>query len=203
MTSSRSSIGRSHATSSEVVFQRSSPSQEATGSDSRSSDSVAERAPGPVAEPASGDGLLARYELVEIDRLLEHEQVEEWHVRELYEDIGRCGLVRTPLLVADGDWVILNGHHRYSALRRLGAHLIPAWLVDYNRSEILVEKWETARKDLHPSKADVVRRAKRHNLYPPKTSRHVVLANLPAIETPLSALMPDLRPRRTSPRILQ
>lgn len=201
MTSSRSGAGRLSAASSQDLFERRPPPREIPGSDSCSPDYGLEARPALGTEASSCDALFARYELVEIDRLLEHEQVEEWHVRELFEDIGRCGLVRTPLLVSEGDWVILNGHHRYHALKRLGAHLIPAWVVDYDRSEIVVERWETARRDLHPSKADVVRRAKRHNLYPPKTSRHIVRASLPTIETPLSVLIPEQEVRRTSSKI--
>ena len=62
-----------------------------------------------------------RFELLPMEALRPHEQIDEAEARRLTGRLRAVGQVEEPLLVADGSWVILNGHHRYAALRALGA----------------------------------------------------------------------------------
>jgi hypothetical protein len=110
------------------------------------------------------------FRLVPVGSLHPHEQVDEADVDRLVKEIRRIGLVREPIWVAKADDVILNGHHRYAALRKLGVHRVPVWAVDYGDRAMELDRWGPG-----PAleKSEVVRRAREGLLFPPKTSRHV------------------------------
>jgi len=59
--------------------------------------------------------------VVELRRLRGHERIRLTLLEELSEQIRRDGVLKRPILVADRDFVILDGHHRAEALRKLGA----------------------------------------------------------------------------------
>ena len=126
------------------------------------------------------------FELVELGRLLIHEEIRVEAVAALSERIRRSGAVEQPILVAAGDYVILDGHHRYAALRSIGARRAPAWIVDYRDPGIRLDRWSEGPPI---TKEEVVARAKAHQPYPPKTTRHRLDAPLPARTTPLADLM--------------
>jgi L-serine kinase (ADP) len=110
------------------------------------------------------------FKLVPVRSLHPHEQVDEADVKRLVQEIRNLGLVREPIWVARDNGVILNGHHRYAALRKLGVRRVPAWEVDYFDPAMELLRW-TPGPPL--DKSDVVLRAHARSLFPPKTSRHV------------------------------
>jgi hypothetical protein len=58
------------------------------------------------------------------------------------ENIEKIRMLKRPIIVDRDSYVIIDGHHRYEALKRLGVNKIPAILVDYvNEEKILVDKW--------------------------------------------------------------
>jgi L-serine kinase (ADP) len=145
------------------------------------------------------------FRLIPLTELREHEEVEPDKVEELVEDLRRSKVVADPIWVAAGSGVILNGHHRVAALRRLGAERAPAWEIDYSSPDVRLERWN----DGPPiSKADVERRAREGRLFTPKTTRHILSTALPHRSTPLVDLMgpsteagPSTQPRASrSPR---
>lgn len=125
--------------------------------------------------------------LVPIRDLHAHEQFEEDNVVELMAELRRAGVLSEPIWVSRDSLVILNGHHRVEALRRLGAPCIPAWLFDYETDLVSLEPW---RPGLPITKAEVVRRGISGHLFPPKTTRHKIRVELPAHVTPLAELLP-------------
>ena len=125
------------------------------------------------------------FALVRIDSLHEHEEIVEQKVRKLVTEIASHGVFYDPIWVDRDSGVILNGHHRTAALRRLGAQRVPAWLVDYDSDAVRLGRW----RDGPPiSKAEVVDRARSGRLFPPQTTRHTIADALPARPTPLAAL---------------
>jgi L-serine kinase (ADP) len=130
------------------------------------------------------------FALVPIAKLLAHEEVEEENVAELVDELGRTGVFADPIWVARDSLVILNGHHRVEALRRLHAARVPVWLLDYETDFVTLEPW---RPGLPIAKTEVVRRAQHGPLFPPKTTRHGVRAPLDPRPTPLAELMPRRR----------
>jgi L-serine kinase (ADP) len=127
------------------------------------------------------------FELVSVRRLRVHEEVNPEHVGFLERSIRVEGVLWNPIWVArmDSFDVILNGHHRYRALVRLGARRIPAFVFDYADPVIALDRWGEGPP---VTKEEVVRRARRGTPFPSKTTRHTVLVDLPQRPTRLEDL---------------
>ena len=79
-----------------------------------------------------------------------------------------------PIAVDKKTYVILDGHHRLQALKRLGYTKIPVILIDYHSPNIKVlaqREGEMVTKDL------VIQAALAGKRMPPKTSRHMLMVN--------------------------
>lgn len=135
------------------------------------------------------------FELVAVRRLRIHEETDPVHVAELARAIAEAGVVQEPIWVARGSDVILNGHHRYAALIRLGAVRVPAWVVEYDAPEIRLDRWTPGPPI---TKEEVVARARAGHLFSIQTTRHTIAAGLPARPTPLTLL--GVRPRPAAAR---
>jgi hypothetical protein len=107
--------------------------------------------------------------IVNVTTLVPHEQIIEDHLQELLETIWRDGVLRQPVIVDRASMVILDGHHRVSAMKKLSCPLIPAYLVDYSDPGIVVHP---RRADIPVDKESVVRTGLGGVPYPPLTSRH-------------------------------
>ena len=129
-----------------------------------------------------------RFVIVELDRLHGHEQIRPALLVELTERIRADGVLKRPILVADRDFVILDGHHRAEALRVLGCRRIPVYVVDYDSDLVAVGTWRDAVVSV-VSKADVIRRGLANDPFPPKTTRHTV--SVPVEDRPTD--LEDLR----------
>ena len=123
--------------------------------------------------------------LVPIESLRPHEKVMEEHVRELMNDIMRDGKLIYPIIVDRETMIILDGHHRVEALRRLGARYVPAILVNYRDNGIKVRSWK---RNQVVSKEDVIKAGIEGKLLPPKTSRHITPFEIPEVNVPLHVL---------------
>jgi L-serine kinase (ADP) len=141
---------------------------------------------------------VVEYALLPIGQLREHEEVQAENVAQLQRALLEEGMVREPVLVARGSWVILNGHHRYAALRALGAQFVPVYLIDYESGPIRLHRWSPGPEI---RKTDVIAMAGRGERYPPKTTRHVLDVEIPPHPTPIEELGVATRsrpgPRRT------
>ena len=82
-----------------------------------------------------------RLAMVEIEELKPHEEVIEAVVTKLAEAIRRDGVVRDPLIVDQEDHVVLDGMHRFNALKRLNCRFAPCCLLDYMNPQITVGSW--------------------------------------------------------------
>jgi len=128
------------------------------------------------------------FELVSVRRLRIHEKVNREHVDLLERSIRGEGVLWEPIWVARTDEfdVILNGHHRYGALVRLGAQKVPAFVFDYEDPIITLGRWGEGPP---VTKEEVIRRARRGTPFPSKTTRHTVLVDLPPRPTRLDDLL--------------
>lgn len=126
------------------------------------------------------------FALVPIARLKRHEAFEASKVDRLVAEIKRTGEFTDPIWVARGSFVILNGHHRVEALRRLGARRAAAWIFDYHGDAVELQRWDAGPPI---AKEEVEERAERGELFPPKTTRHRVLVELPDRKVPLAQLL--------------
>ena len=134
-----------------------------------------------------GASTQVRYAVVELSKLRGHERTEEPLLRKLVDQIRADGFLRRPVLVEAEHLVILDGHHRVEALRLLGCARIPVYLVDYGDPDIDVTIWPGATV-ARVTKAEIVDRGVRGNLFPPKTTRHVVSFTLEEVRVRLGDL---------------
>jgi L-serine kinase (ADP) len=118
--------------------------------------------------------------------LLAHEQVVEPRVQELVKLLQREKVVRLAIVADQATLVVLDGHHRLEALRRLGCKRVPAMLVDYQAPDIRVGTWRPG--EVAPTKDEVVLQAKAGKLYPPKSTRHFFPWKLQEASVPLADL---------------
>ncbi|MGD0588952.1 MAG: ParB N-terminal domain-containing protein [Thermoplasmata archaeon] len=139
----------------------------------------------------------AEFALVPMRELRAHERIVESNIADLVALLRRTQVVADPIWVARGSSVILNGHHRVEALRRIGAARVPAWIIEYESDLVHLERW-------HPgppiAKSEVVQRGREGRLFPPKTTRHRLLFDLPARPTPLAELVDPPVPRAAHSR---
>ncbi len=126
-----------------------------------------------------------KIELVPLDKLRIHEMIIEEHVRELMKDIASRGILIRPILVDRKTMIILDGHHRVEALKRLGKKYVPAVLVDYDSDCVTVSSW---RPDWKVTKELVRRAGLSGKPLPPKTSRHRVCFEIPDVNIPIDKL---------------
>ena len=120
-------------------------------------------------------------ELVKMNWLKAHEEIQEKKVIELHEMTLRWGGYTKPLLVDSKTGTILDGHHRFEVGKKLNLELIPAILTDYlNDNGITVTTWPNSKlKSIE--KEEVIKMALSGNLFPPKTSKHSLSEYLPPI----------------------
>lgn len=142
----------------------------------------------PRAEFAAKEKVAVRFELLDVDLLHGHEEIRAELLETLIQEIKEDGYIKRPILVADKAYVILDGHHRFEALRRLGCRRVPCYVVDYFSEAVDLALWPTA-KEKSVRKEDVVERGRAGLLYTPKTTRHTIRIPLPDVFTDLEDLM--------------
>ena len=79
--------------------------------------------------------------MIEVEELKPHEEVIEEVVEKLSGEINADEEVHDPLIVDREDHVILDGMHRFSALKRLNCRFAPCCLLDYESPKIKVGSW--------------------------------------------------------------
>jgi hypothetical protein len=99
-----------------------------------------------------------------------HELPDENRVEELECEIKNKGAFTKPIVVDRDTMIILDGHCRCGALRRLGCSKVAVKFVDYNSSDIIVESWNGKKV----TKGEVLEAGLKGSLMLPKTSKHMV-----------------------------
>ncbi|MFH0961307.1 MAG: ParB N-terminal domain-containing protein, partial [archaeon] len=112
-----------------------------------------------------------------------HEMIRKGRLEEIRRKIKRSGIFREPIIVDRKDYIIIDGHHRTEALKKLGARKVPAILVDYGKVRLA-----SRRKGLLVTKELVVETALAGKVFPPKTTRHFVRGRKRALRIPLGEL---------------
>lgn len=137
--------------------------------------------------------------LIELEKLHQHEEADTEHLKELTQQIASDKILRYAIVADRKTNVILDGEHRYNALKNLGCKRIPVVYVDYESPNIEVQTWRGSRQ---LTKRDVIEAALTGKRFPPKTTRHMirnsdVLVHISSIEkrvdTPLEILKSELK----------
>jgi hypothetical protein len=115
-----------------------------------------------------------KVEIVEINKLKEHEEIDANHLKKLIKEIKSDKILKRPIVVDKNTNIILDGTHRFNALKALGCKKIPSVLVNYRSPKIKVLVW---RKGEKITKKDVITAGLTGNKMLPKTSKHMILIN--------------------------
>ena len=109
--------------------------------------------------------------VIELEKLREHEGVDPRYLKELEEEIRSDGILKFAIAVDKNTNVILDGHHRLNALKKIGCKRIPVVFVDYNSPAIEVKARKNGEK---LTKRIVIEAALNGKKLPPKASKHMV-----------------------------
>jgi len=125
------------------------------------------------------------YEIIDINTLRQHEEVNREYLEQLKKEIDRDGLLKKAIIVDNNTLIILDGHHRFRAILEMGFNKIPALKVDYNDPKIRVTAW---REGEIVSKETVLEAGLKGKKLPVKTSRHTLPYEMEDIDYPLKKL---------------
>ncbi len=110
-------------------------------------------------------------QLVDLNKLLQHEEVDLNHLKELIAEIASDKVLKQAIVVDKNTNVIIDGEHRFTALKILGCKRIPVVYIDYNSPEIEVQPWRGGER---LTKKDVINAGLSGKMLPPKTSKHMI-----------------------------
>ena len=130
--------------------------------------------------------LRTRFTLLPPDDLHPHERTVPEKVAELARALEHDGAIIRPVVVDEETLVVLDGHHRLAALRKLGCRQVPVILVDYSDPSIVVATWREG--EVPPTKEAVLLRALAGDVFEPKSTRHPVLNGLGHVKCKLTDL---------------
>ena len=126
--------------------------------------------------------------LVDVTWLKPHEEIRLKARDKLLDMTIRWGGFTKPVLVDSVTGSLLDGHHRLSVAQELELSKIPAICIDYIASDdIKLDLWPGTALD-EISKSMVVDMCESENLFPPKTTKHDTLFDLPPILVTLEQL---------------
>lgn len=123
--------------------------------------------------------------LVDVNMVRPTEEVNPDFVDILVAGMGVSGFWTHPLLLEEQTFAILDGHHRFEAAKRIGLCSVPAVCVSYDNPQVHLESWRPGKR-FTPD--DILNRARKGNLLPYKSTRHVTDFVLPQVRVPISTL---------------
>jgi hypothetical protein len=80
-------------------------------------------------------------------------------------------IIISTILICSKSNMIIDCHHRYTALKELGYKKIPVTLINYFSDKIITDKNDTLLKK------DIISNSQNNNLYEPKTTKHLIYCN--------------------------
>jgi hypothetical protein len=107
---------------------------------------------------------------VDIESLICHEEVVEDRLNSFvnYLKTLEGDILISSLIVCDKSMIIVDGHHRYHALKHFGLKRVPVTFINYNSPDI------KAYYDDRILKSEIIDIVKMGKLLPPKSSKHVI-----------------------------
>jgi len=107
---------------------------------------------------------------VDIDNLRCHEEVVEDRLHSFinYLKTLEGDILISSIIVCNKRMLIIDGHHRYHALKKFGIKNVPVTFIDYDHTDI------KAYYDDRLLKSSIIETVNSGKLLPPKSSKHVI-----------------------------
>ncbi len=131
--------------------------------------------------------LKTKLKLMEIDKLIVHEEIDKKRFIKLLNEIEKDGFIKKAIAIDLNTHIIIDGHHRWNVLKELGCLKIPAILIDYFSPILKVRSWRDGKEI---SKYSVIEAGLSGKIFPPKTTKHVI--DLGGREIHISVLEPTV-----------
>ena len=80
-------------------------------------------------------------------------------------------IIISTIIVCSESNLIIDGHHRYTALKELGYNKIPVTVINYFSNHIITDEKDSL------SKNKIINNSLNGNLFEPKTTKHLVYCN--------------------------
>ena len=77
-------------------------------------------------------------------------------------------VIISSIIICSESKMIIDGHHRYFALKELGLEKIPVTMINYFSDKIITDSKNSY------SKYDIIENAKNGNPYEPKSTKHLI-----------------------------
>lgn len=110
---------------------------------------------------------------VSIDDILPHEKViiDKKEVLKSSLKYKDEYIIISTILICSQSNMIIDGHHRYTALKELGYDKVPVTIVNYFSDKIITDENDSF------SKKEIIYRSKTGDLFEPKSTKHLVFCN--------------------------
>lgn len=115
--------------------------------------------------------VICEFKWVSVDRLLPHEEfIPERHskLHDYLKSIDQsCSI--PAIIVCSETYLVIDGHHRLSVMKKLGIEKIPCLLVNYQHKDIIVNPYQPVTKDA------VIQSATEQKFLAPKSTAHMIV----------------------------
>lgn len=106
--------------------------------------------------------------LISTDKIRQHEGINLQYMDELIKKITKKKCYTNPIVIDRATKMILDGHHRFNAIKKMGGKKIPCLVIDYYGDDITVKTHGQGKID----KKTIITMALGNKLFPPKTTKH-------------------------------
>ncbi|MEM3597286.1 MAG: pyridoxal-phosphate dependent enzyme [Candidatus Bathyarchaeia archaeon] len=127
--------------------------------------------------------IITEPQLTSLEKLKPHEEVDPNHLTKLKRSIEVDGVLKHAIVADKSTNVIIDGEHRFTALKELQCKTIPVIYINYKSPLIEVKSW---RKNFKLTKKAVIDAGISGKKIPPKTSKHLI--KMSADATHISAI---------------
>tara|TARA_A100001015_G_scaffold41774_1_gene45723 strand:+ start:940 stop:1374 length:435 start_codon:yes stop_codon:yes gene_type:complete len=122
-------------------------------------------------------------ELMDIGSLIPHEEIISYKKENKKSEYKKTNIISFNTIIACSEKnVIIDGHHRYNALKELGFIKIPVTRINYNSKKIITNEDDSILK------SEIIMNAQNKKLYPPKTTNHLIFCNSSNIWLPIKVI---------------
>jgi hypothetical protein len=126
-----------------------------------------------------------KIKLILISKLKPHEEIIPENLKKIKNEIYEKGYLANPVIIDQKNLIILDGHHRVKALELLGYKKVPAYMVDYYAKGLKVFP---RRSEISISKNIVIAKALTGEVFPHKTTKHLIPGRPKSLNVPLEKL---------------